>query len=653
MSELTLLCLLHEKQGILDALQKFGQAEVIDLDQERQVAVGALAERVAENNRAIELNRQRSRLKAAIKHLERRYELKPVYCQMDLSAFLEKKGMEADVLALLDRYEELLQREQHLQNEQTRLQEEQRLLEPWLGQSLDLGQRSSSKVEWYPGTMRRIDEVESLRQTWAAENLPIELEVLKQTEQSVLVLALAHRSAVPRLRGDLAQSSFSALAFEGRKGTPAELSAANATRLTAIAEELRAIDQDLADMGDHRLDFMLLSDMYYLELEQLQFQGQVDRSRYTFMLRAWVPSKQAEDLVAKLREHFTVATSIRVADKSEHYPVLLHNAPFNRDFEPLVEMFGAPSTTEQDPTPIMAPFSFLFFGMMLSDVGYGLMLTAITAYLMLKKESSEGMKRLSKMLFLCGISSTFWGFFFGGFFGNLVTKVSNGAVNFPVLWFDPMKDPISLMMWSMIFGVVHLFFGMGIDIYNRVQRGETFSAIVDVVPWYFVVTGLGMMLGASSLPPILGTIAPYLAIAGAVVLVLFGGREAKNPIMRLLKGIMSLYGITGYLGDILSYTRILALVLATSVIAMVVNEIGMLMGPSVIGYIVFAIVAVFGHTVNLSLSALSAYVHSSRLQYVEFFGKFYESGGRFFKPLRLKTDFIHLSARKAASSKTK
>jgi V/A-type H+-transporting ATPase subunit I len=160
---------------------------------------------------------------------------------------------------------------------------------------------------------------------------------------------------------------------------------------------------------------------------------------------------------------------------------------------------------------------------------------------------------------------------------------------------------------------------------------------MDIVPWYLVITGFGLMLAGFA-----GQAGQALALIGAVVLVLFGGREAKNPILRLFKGLLSLYNITGYFSDILSYTRILALVLATSVIAIVVNMIGFLMGPTVPGIVFFIIVGVLGHMLNLSLSALSAYVHTSRLQYVEFFGKFFEGGGRMWKPLTLNTRYVNI-----------
>jgi V/A-type H+-transporting ATPase subunit I len=193
------------------------------------------------------------------------------------------------------------------------------------------------------------------------------------------------------------------------------------------------------------------------------------------------------------------------------------------------------------------------------------------------------------------------------------------------------------MIWSMLFGVVHLFAGMGAKAWILFLTGRGKDAVLDVFPWYLIITGAGLMVGGIG-----GQAGQIMAIAGAAVLVLFGGRDARNPFMRLIKGLLSLYNITSYVSDILSYTRILALVLATSVIAMVVNLLGFMGGPSITGFLFYVLVAILGHGLNLALSSLSAYVHTSRLHYVEFFGKFYDGGGRLWNPLKIKTRYVDI-----------
>jgi len=195
---------------------------------------------------------------------------------------------------------------------------------------------------------------------------------------------------------------------------------------------------------------------------------------------------------------------------------------------------------------------------------------------------------------------------------------------------------MTIMIMSFVLGIIHLFVGMGLKAYLLVKRGHPWEALFDVGFWYMVIVGLVMLL----LGGIVGSIGMWLAILGAVGLILTQGRSAKNPVMKLVNGVMSLYDITGYFSDVLSYSRILALGLATGVIATVVNTMGSLMGGGILSAIVLIVVFIFGHALNMAINALGAYVHTSRLQYVEFFGKFYESGGKPFLPLCANTKYI-------------
>ena len=321
----------------------------------------------------------------------------------------------------------------------------------------------------------------------------------------------------------------------------------------------------------------------------------------------------------------------------EEYPILLKNNRLVKPFEVIGEMFSPPSTQEADPSPWVAPFYFFFFGIMLSDVAYGLILTVLSAVLVYKVKVAGDFRRMSQMLMYCGISSTIWGLLFGGFFGDMLSVLSDGKINMPAIWFNPMDDPTALMVWSIVFGVIHLFAGMFANALNLFRNGRGMDAVFDIFPWYLIIIGIGLMIGNIG-----GQAGMIVALAGVAIILLFGGRPAKNPIVRLFKGLGALYNITAYLSDILSYTRILALVLATSVIAMVVNLMGFMIGPTIPGIILFVVVAVAGHGLNLALSALSAYVHTSRLHYVEFFGKFYSGGGRMWRPLRQKTKYTEI-----------
>ena len=224
-------------------------------------------------------------------------------------------------------------------------------------------------------------------------------------------------------------------------------------------------------------------------------------------------------------------------------------------------------------------------------------------------------------------------------------------VGIPALWFVPLNDPMKLLIFSMLFGLIHLFTGLAIKGYMCLRDKRYMDFFCDVVLWFAFLIGLILMLLPSSLfysisqmhivfPAALETFSKVLAIAGAVGLLLMSGRSSKNPALRIALGAYDLYNITGWLSDVLSYSRLLALGLATGVIASVVNQMGSMAGKGVFGAIVFIIVFIIGHIFNIAINLLGAYVHTNRLQYVEFFGKFYEGGGRAFNPFKANTKYV-------------
>ena len=327
--------------------------------------------------------------------------------------------------------------------------------------------------------------------------------------------------------------------------------------------------------------------------------------------------------------------------------------------EGVIESYSVPSKGEIDPSMIVALFYYVQFGLMLSDAAYGLIMVAGTAYCLAKFKNMEaGMKKFMKMFMYCGISTTFWGFMFGSFFGDAVNVIATTFFNRPdirlaPLWFEPVSLPMKLLVFAFGLGILHLFIGLGIKFYSCVKNGSLADGIYDAIFWYMLVGGgivylLTMpmfteMLGLTfTLPAVAGTVAAYAAAIGFVGIVLTSGRESKNWVKRILKGLYGAYGVSSYLSDILSYSRLLALGLATSVISTVFNKMGSMMGASIPGAIIFILVFVIGHSLNLAINALGAYVHTNRLQYVEFFGKFYEGGGRKFEPFAVHTKYYKI-----------
>ena len=335
----------------------------------------------------------------------------------------------------------------------------------------------------------------------------------------------------------------------------------------------------------------------------------------------------------------------RDPEEGETVPVLMHNSSMAYPFEAITEMYSLPDYRGVDPTKYFALFYAMFFGIMLSDAGYGIVM-AVACFIILKKFSLEGMTyKMIKMFFLCGLSTVFWGALFGGWFGDFfqvaAKVIFNKEITIEPIWFNPIEDPTRMLIWSLVFGVIHLFLGMGIHAAMLIKRGRWKDAVFDVFSWYMVILGGVMWLAGGSISAALVKPGMYITLAGATILILTGGRNKKG-IGKITGGLSSLYSITSYVSDILSYSRLLALGLATGVIASVVNTMGSLAGGGIWGTIVLLIVFVAGHSFNMAINALGAFVHSSRLQYIEFFGKFYEDGGEEFEPLKKNTKYVRL-----------
>ncbi|HHV41401.1 MAG TPA: V-type ATP synthase subunit I [Clostridiaceae bacterium] len=644
MDKITVVGLASERDDVLDTLMRAGVLEIVS----REDSV----EQVSSETRAT-MEKNLSRLEQTSQQIAKRFPLVNAKLFQDKKQVSEAEFMlsslaEEQTLEKLANWERLLAEESNLRQKQISLQEDLDQISHWQDLDIDLAVTGTQRTEIIYGVFSDPDELEAITIQLAEDHPETQIVRLRDIEEGTLAAIIMMREEAAYKKLLLQSADFHAIPNQLRIGKPNAILNDLRTRISAIDVELKEVQDKLAAQAEERASYWLLEDYYRVRLKRDSAARDLYGTEYTFYLSGWVPHDQTDLLVSTLTKNHDVAISSAPAQPEDNYPIKLQNNCFNKNFEVILTTFGAPSVNETDPTPVMGPFYMLLFGMMLSDVGYGLVLVAICALLLWKFKVSGDMQKMAKMLFVSGISSVVWGFVFGGFFGDMLTVLSNGKVDFPALWFNPMDDAMKLMIFSMLFGVVHLFAGMALQIRNSRLNGNLLNGLLDVVPWYLIVGGLLLYLAGSagalgSVSDLSGKIGLYLALLGVAIIILFAGREAKNPLARLLKGVLALYDITGYLSDILSYTRILALVLATSVIAIVVNELGFLLGPSIVGYLLFAVIGILGHSLNLALSALSAYVHASRLQYVEMFGKFFQGGGRFFNPLRRETKYFQVS----------
>ena len=426
------------------------------------------------------------------------------------------------------------------------------------------------------------------------------------------------------------------LLVEERKNSEASISE-NQEDIKKLDDQIEEIDAKLNSTSAEYDEYEVIHDFYEVQLKKLRAIEKCEYTDYLFTINSYSPTALSTNLKEELESNYQIFVDIQDVETDEDYPILLQNNKFARSFQSLVDMYALPKPGyDIDPTFWASVFYVILFGMMLGDVGYGALMAIMCAIGLFKFKVEGNTKKTMGMLMLSGIVSIPFGFLFGGFFGDLLPTITNNAVEFKPLLFNPMEEPIAMLILSMGVGVIHLFAGMAIDIYIKTKRGDWKTGFFKVAPWYLIVVGLILWVTNIS-------VGKYLALTGLIVLLLLGDQSTKNPFKRIFSGIASLTDITSWLSDILSYSRILALGLSTSVIAMVVNILAMLIGYKGITAILFVVILIFGHVLDLALSGLSSYVHTIRLQYVEFFGKFYEGGGRPFEPLDYASKFTKIN----------
>lgn len=407
--------------------------------------------------------------------------------------------------------------------------------------------------------------------------------------------------------------------------------------------KIEALIKQIKSYGSSRDSIDFVCDYYLIQKEKYDALKNLGLTQNTFFMRGFVPENRADELKQALEARFTVYMSVGEPDEQDDVPVLLKNNSFAAGVEGITQMYSMPGREDVDPNPVMSFFYYALFGIMLSDAGYGLIMVIATFIAKKKFKLSDSMRKSMDMFFYCGIFTVFWGALFGGWFGDAIPVIASNFFGKDIgsiaLWFEPVNDAMKLLLYSFLFGIIHLFAGLAVRFYNMCKHRDFFGAVCDVIPVYVFVTGFAIF-GASvitDIPDNIKNIGKYLLIAGAALIVLTSGRSSKNIFGKLGGGLYGLYNTaSGYLGDVLSYSRLLALCLVTGVIANVVNMLGTMPSNTVVKAIAFVPIFLLGHTLNIGINLIGTYVHTNRLQYVEFFSKFYEGGGRSFTPFTAK-----------------
>jgi len=427
--------------------------------------------------------------------------------------------------------------------------------------------------------------------------------------------------------------------FEGLKGTPSEIIKSERERQQELRASIEKIEEEANELTSSWNELLILYDHYNEEKALMEVERHLLNTEQTFLIEGWVRKKDAgrveNELYSKYKEVF-ITFGEPAGD--EEPPIALENKPVFNPFEFVTTLYGYPNYKELDPTPLLAPFFVLFFAMCLTDAGYGLTLAAISGLAIMKFKPTGGMGKLLKVLFHGGIVTAVVGFITGGIFGIEIDSLPRWVRQFVVI--NPLEEPMKMLNIAFLIGLLHMLFGMGIRMYSNFKEHNWLDAVFDDLAWIFFLIVLAPLGYAGILgghvPAGVSAVSKKAALVLAAVIFLTGGRKQGNVVKKFFKGIIGFYDVVGYFGDVLSYARLLALGLATSAIAIAINGIAkMVLGlPFYTGYVAALLVLVLGHVFNIAVNTLGAFVHSGRLQYLEFFSKFFSGGGKPFRPFR-------------------
>ena len=642
MKHIRLFGMSGDREALLRGLQHLGCVEVQESAGERDGPAWAAFARVDDTALA-DTKARAEQLREALKLLDHSAPAKKKLLQprpqvTEGQLFDEPARREA--LAAAEKVLELDRRENALRNEENKLQVQKASLAPWLELETPLELASTREVSVTFGAVaaRTDRRAAELAADEAAGGL-VELQWAGRDRDFQYVLVLCHRSAEEAVFALLKTYGFAPAALRGWTGTARANTDAIDARLREIGEERKACRAGIAGEAPHREAIRLYADRLAQDIQREETKGRLLASEGAFFLEGWVPAEKLPRVEALL-DRYPAAWEARDPDPEEYpqVPVELKNNAFTRPLNMVTEMYSLPAYDGLDPNPLMAPFFILFYGIMMADMGYGLVMMILGGVVLAKAKPKGTVDYLFSLMVLCGASTFLMGALTGGFFGDFLTQLfqimdPESTFELPAL-FTPLNDTLAILIGALVLGFLQVITGMIISFVKQTRDGCFLDALFNEGAWWVIYAGAALaILGIGSVGGV-----PVVLLIGGIMLVI-GCLRQNRSIAVVGTIVYAVYnGVTGIFSDVLSYSRLMALMLSGSIIASVFNTLGATAG----NVVVFVIISFIGNALNFGLNILGCFVHDLRLQCLEFFGKFYKDGGKPFRPLAIRTKYVDI-----------
>lgn len=643
MNKFTLLTFESKKQKLLREIQGLSNVEFINLQDEDFLEKYEELKSLAKDDIDLEYSKYEENLSKAKFALE--FLKKYVPKKSALKALKEEK-----LILTLDELEEKVkaynwevsynkakEKEAELSNldsKITKLQAEIDTLIPW--QDLDVAFdkiKKLKKTSYFLGTIAKSYEDDLL-----GELSNTYVEIISRSSNDINLLILSNKEESDNVSEILRRVGFSAFKTE-HKDVPMKLILEFKHQIEELQSKKFFVQEEIANFEEELKNLELAYDYFVSKVERVKVSTNFLKTKNICAIQGWIAQEDSETLKSICDnilkdDHYIEFEDVK-EDEIDEVPIKLRNGELVSAFESVTGMYSFPKYNQIDPTPLLAPFYLIFFGMMVADVGYGLLVLIGSALALKLLKLDDDKKAFAKFFLYLSIPTIFFGAIYGSFFGD--------AIKLPTQIIDTNKDVMTIVVLSLGLGVIQIFFGLFIKVYSLVRIGKAKDALLDAGSWIITLVSIGGLVAANALkfPSIVGKIFIITMVIGMILVVIGGGREEKSFGAKAGQGLYSLYGITGYVGDLVSYTRLMALGLAGGSIAGALNLLINTL-PGVAAIVVGPVLFVLFHIFNLGLSLLGAYVHTARLQYVEYFGKFYEGGGRPFRAFKVSEKYIKI-----------